>query len=110
MDIISPISHSVRIICLPQMHVAPLYRLYSAKSHVFVSGMRRAAFISTGHGKAGHSEVVDCPIPATGVSNGMAEGADLILQGNRSLHTACRGNTPCRGCCLELWIGFKKVG
>ena len=38
------------------MHVAPLYRLYSAKSHVFVSGMRGAAFISTGRGKAGHSE------------------------------------------------------
>ena len=38
------------------MHVAPLYRLYSAKTHVFVSGMRGVAFISTGRGKAGHSE------------------------------------------------------
>ena len=44
------------MICLPQMHVAPLYRLYSAKTHVFVSGMRGVAFISTGRGKAGHSE------------------------------------------------------
>ena len=38
-------------------------------------------------------------IPATGASNGMAGGADLILQGNTSLHTARRGNTPCRVCC-----------
>ena len=36
-------------------------------------------------------------IPVTGVSNGMAGGADLILQGNRSLQTARRGSTPCRG-------------
>ena len=56
MDIISSISHPVRIICLPQMHVAPLYRLYSAKIHVFVSGMRGAAFIFTGRGKAGYSD------------------------------------------------------
>ena len=38
-------------------------------------------------------------IPGTGVSNGMEGGADLRLQGNRSLHTARRGSTPCRGCC-----------
>ena len=31
-------------------------------------------------------------IPVTGVSNGMAGGADLILQGNRSLQTAL----PCQ--------------
>ena len=38
-------------------------------------------------------------IPATGVSNGMAGGADLILQGNTLLHTARRGSTPRRWCC-----------
>ena len=41
----------------------------------------------------------DQGIPATGVSNGMAGGADLILQGNTLLHTARRGSTPRRWCC-----------
>ena len=38
-------------------------------------------------------------IPVTGVSNGMARGADLILQGNTLLHTARRGSTPRKWCC-----------
>ena len=42
-------------------------------------------------------------IPATGVSNGMGGGADLILQGNTLLHTTCRGSTPCRWCCPCAW-------
>ena len=58
-----------------------------------------------------HSQKLSCimgavmSIPATGESNGMAGGADLILQGNTSLHTARRGNTPCRGCCpCARWV------
>ena len=38
--------------------------------------------------------------PVTGVSNSMAGGADLIFQGNRSLQTARRGVTLCRGSLL----------
>ena len=38
--------------------------------------------------------------PVTGVSNGMAGVADLILQRDRSLRTACRGVTLCRGVLL----------
>ena len=36
-------------------------------------------------------EVSGWGIPVNGVWNGMAGGADLTLQGNRSLRTACRG-------------------
>ena len=54
------------------------------------------------------------PIRVTGVSNGMAGGADLLLQGNRSLQTAPREVTICRGSLLwgqcrevaALWGGW----
>ena len=36
-------------------------------------------------------------IPATGESNGMAGGADLILQGNTSLHTPAGATPPAGG-------------
>ena len=51
------------------------------------------------------ASLVPQPIPATGVSNGMAGGADLILQGNTLLHTARRGSTPRRWCCpCARWV------
>ena len=53
-------------------------------------------------------------IPVTGVSNDMMGGADLLLQGNRSLQTAPREVTICRGSLLwgqcrevaALWGGW----
>ena len=47
-----------------------------AGDHTLVAGTR----VMEGGGGGGGGG-----IPATGVSNGMAGGADLILQGNRSL-------------------------
>ena len=47
-------------------------------------------------------------ISVTGVSNAMAGGADLILQGNSFLQTARRGVILCRGSLLLDFLPLKK--